>query len=148
MRDIYFMKKACFMCDKSSCLYKVGCVAVKDGKIVGKSFNETLKGERYCQDGECVRKKLNLSNGKDIDKVCTSHAEITLIAHCAKKGISLRGCFVYVTTFPCYICTKALIQAGVKRVYYMSDYAENTGLDLFRANNVLVEKISEDLVWG
>ena len=139
---------ACLLCDKSSCLYKVGCVAVQNDKIIASGFNETLPGEKYCQNGECIRKQLNLSGGKDIDKVCSSHAEIGLIAKCARDGIALEGVVIYLTTFPCYICSKALIQAGIKKLYYMSDYAQNEGTVLFIANGIKVEKVLEEKVWG
>ncbi len=145
---IRFMRRACLLCDKSQCLYRVGCVAVRDGKVIMEAFNETLPGEKYCQEGECIRKKLGLTGGADIDKVCTIHAEVNLIAKAAARGIKLEGVDVYLTTFPCYICSKSLVQAKIGKLYYMSDYADNDGLRLFKAAGIPVEKIEEDLVWG
>jgi dCMP deaminase len=148
-RNMKFMKIACLLCDKSSCGYKVGCVAVKLGRVLAESFNETIRGEKYCQEGGvCVRKELGLSGGKDIDKVCTSHAEIGVIAYCAKNGIKLEGSDIYCTTFPCYICSKALVQAGIGRLYYMSDYATNDGKRFFDASDIPVSKIPENQVWA
>jgi dCMP deaminase len=43
----------------------------------------------------------------------TSHAEENLVAHAARVGVSLKGCTVYVTHFPCSRCARSLIQAGV-----------------------------------
>jgi len=142
-----FMKQACLLCDKSSCGYKVGCLAVRNGKVIAESFNKTLKGEKYCQNGTCIRKELGLSGGKDPDKVCTSHAEIGLIAYCAKKGIKLESSDIYCTTFPCYICSKALVQAGIGKLYYMSNYATNDGLRFFEASKIPIVKIKESVVW-
>jgi len=144
---IKLMRRACLLCDKSSCLYRVGCLAVKNGKVIAESYNQTIKGEKYCQSGICVRKELGLSGGKDIDKVCTSHAEIGLIAYCAKEGIKLKGADIYCTTFPCYICSKALVQAGIGRLYYMSNYATNDGQRFFDASGIEVLQITEETVW-
>src|SRR3989344_3425558 len=111
-QKIDFMKKAAFVADNSSCGYKIGCVGVikdegqhmspkslrdpyvkrKTGFIYVKSWNETLKGEIYCQNFDkngkriCIREKENLK-GSDLQKVCSSHAEIGLIAKCARYGI-------------------------------------------------------------
>ena len=144
---IRFMRQACLLCDKSQCLYRVGCVAVRDGEAVMEAFNETLPGEKYCQEGECIRKKLSLTGGAEIDKVCTIHAEVNLIPKAAARGITLEGVDIYLTTFPCYICSKSLVQAKIGRLFYMSNYANNDGLRFFDAANIPVEQIKEDVVW-
>lgn len=144
---LQFMRQACLLCDRSSCLYKTACLVVKDGEVILKAFNETLPGEKYCQEGECIRKKLNLTGGAEIDKVCTIHAEANLIAKAAARGISLKGVDVYLTTFPCYICSKSLVQAGIGKLYYMSDYTGNDGMRFFKAAGIAVEKMKEVLVW-
>lgn len=46
----------------------------------------------------------------------TSHAEENLVAHAARVGVSLKGCTVYVTHFPCSRCARSLIQSGVTAV--------------------------------
>ncbi len=46
----------------------------------------------------------------------TSHAEENLVAHAARVGVSLKGCTVYVTHFPCSRCARSLIQAGITGV--------------------------------
>ena len=136
------------MCDKSKCGYKTGCVIVKNGKIVAEGWNATLPGEIYCQNGQCIREKENLRGGKDIDKVCSIHAEAYAIAECAKKGISVVGTQIYVTTFPCIICCRLLAKAGVARVYYMSEYTGGrVGEPLLVKNGVKVCKVEEKEVW-
>ena len=43
-------------------------------------------------------------------------------------GSSLEGCKIYVALFPCNECAKAIIQCGIKEVYYLSDkYADTPG---------------------
>ena len=143
------MKKACLLCDKSKCGYKTGCVIVKNGKVIAEGWNATLPGEVYCQNGQCVREKENLRGGKEIDKVCSIHAEAYAVAECARKGTSVMGADVYVTTFPCIVCCRLLAKSGVARVYYMSEYTGGrVGEPLLLENGVKVEKIEETEIWG
>ncbi len=162
-----FIKKAAFIADKSSCLYKVGCVGViedvgqtipssalkdlsyrkKDGFIYLKSWNETLHGEIFCQECDdkgnkvCIRQVENLK-GRDFQKVCSIHAESNLIAKFARYGISTEGMVLFITNTPCYVCAKNLIQAGVSKVYYLAEHTDTTGMDILRTNGIISEKIS------
>ncbi|MDI1879844.1 deaminase, partial [Staphylococcus aureus] len=52
----------------------------------------------------------------------TIHAEMNALLQCAKQGVSTEGATIYVTHFPCLNCTKSIIQAGIKRIYYAEDY--------------------------
>ena len=145
---VSYMKKACLLCDKSKCGYKTGCVIVKDDKVVAEGWNATLPGEVYCQNGECVREKEKLYGGKEIDKVCSIHAEAYAVAECASKGISIAGANVYVTTFPCVICCRLLAKCGIGRLFYMSEYTGGrVGESLLAENGVKIHKIKEEDVW-
>ena len=48
----------------------------------------------------------------------TCHAEFNAIALAARNGISTNGCVLYCTLAPCLTCTRLIIQAGIKEVYY------------------------------
>lgn len=47
------------------------------------------------------------------------------LLQCAKQGVSTEGATIYVTHFPCLNCTKSIIQAGIKTIYYAQDYHNN-----------------------
>ena len=54
------------------------------------------------------------------------HAELNAILN--NRGKNLVGARIYVALFPCNECAKAIIQSGVKEVYYLSDkYADSLG---------------------
>lgn len=46
----------------------------------------------------------------------TEHAERNAIYKAAREGISTNGTIMYVTYFPCHECTRAIIQAGIKKL--------------------------------
>ena len=58
------------------------------------------------------------------------HAEMEALLSCGRKGISTHGSSLYVTTFPCHNCTKHIIAAGVKEVFYIEPYAKSKAFSL------------------
>jgi dCMP deaminase len=126
-REDMFMQIAEVVLLRSSCLKKqVGCVLVKEGRIVATGYNGVLPGDKP-EDG--------------IDKegiTHTVHAEGNLIAFCAKKGIPTDGCILYTTLSPCENCAELIIQSGIKRVVYLEQYRERKGLDLLVKHEVQI----------
>ena len=46
------------------------------------------------------------------------HAEINSIINAARSGVSTKGCVMYMSCgIPCCDCTKAIINAGIKKIY-------------------------------
>ncbi len=146
---ISFMRKACLLCDRSKCGYKTGCVCVTSGTVLLESFNETLPGELFCQNGNCFREQNNLKGGTNIDMVCSIHAEATLVAKAASEGISIKGSDIYVSTFPCLICARLLAKAKIKNLYYMSSYmGGNKAAPILEAAGVKLINIPKEEVWN
>jgi dCMP deaminase len=123
------MKIAFSVSERSTCDRAfVGCVLVRDKRILTTGFNGSPAGQPHCDeighllvDGHCVR---------------TIHAETNAIIQAALHGVSTKGCTCYVTHFPCINCTKALINAGISRLVYSVAYRidENALAFLMRAD--------------
>lgn len=60
------------------------------------------------------------------------HAEMAAIIDAARRGVSIDGCSIYVTTFPCHNCAKHIIAAGLRRVVYLEPYPKSRAEDLYR----------------
>ncbi|MCP5468637.1 MAG: hypothetical protein H7A32_05150 [Deltaproteobacteria bacterium] len=58
------------------------------------------------------------------------HAEMSALMTCARKGISSKGSYLFVTTFPCQNCAKHIVAAGIKRVYFIEPYPKSLAMDL------------------
>lgn len=132
----YFMELAEKLATRSTCdRANVGVVIVNDdNRIVSTGYNGSVPGNPHCNDVGHVL--------KDGHCVATVHAEINAISYCAKEGIALKNTTMYVTHFPCINCTKSVISAGIKKVYYRNDYrVDDYALKLFNDNNVVLEKI-------
>jgi dCMP deaminase len=116
-------------CDRK----QVGAVIVKDRRILASGYNGSMSGAEHCDDighlminDHCVR---------------TVHAEINALAQCARYGIGCDGGSIYVNTFPCWNCFKAMVNAGIKEIYYDSSYAAENKELVFKYSNELNIKI-------
>ena len=58
------------------------------------------------------------------------HGEMDAILSCVRLGIGVRGRHLFVTTFPCHNCTRHIIGAGIKKVYYIEPYPKSRAQDL------------------
>ncbi len=135
--DEYFMEITNLVASRSTCdRAMVGCLIVNDdNRIVSSGYNGSISGNDHCDDiGHTMR---------DGHCIATIHAEINALVYCAKEGISVKGCSAYVTHFPCLNCTKALIQAGINKIYYQDDYrVDPYALELLENNKIEIKKLS------
>ena len=108
---------------------QVGCLIVKDSAIISDGFNGTPAGF----DNTCEK-----DDGKTKDEVL--HAELNAIAKLAKGTQSSLDSTMYITLAPCTQCAKLIIQAGISKVYYCEEYAED-GINLLRKADIRVERV-------
>ncbi len=121
--DEYFMSIAKVVATRSNCVKrKVAAVIVKDKRIISTGYNGTPRGTRNCSDGGCPRCNNFSEKGKNLEDCYCSHGEENAIVQASYHGISIRDSTVYTTFSPCLICTKMIINAGIKEVVYNVDY--------------------------
>lgn len=112
--DEYFISIALLISARSSCnRLHVGCILVKDNRILSAGYNGFLKQSPH------------ISRVIDDHEQATIHAEINSVAHCAQSGISTNNSTCYITHFPCINCFKCLVSAGIKNIIYLHDYKNN-----------------------
>jgi len=105
---------------------QVGCVIAKDKRILATGYNGTLPGrDNCCED-----------NGSTKDEVM--HAEQNALMFCARNGVSVKGCDIYVTLSPCMHCAKMIIMSGISKLYYNSVYRDSSPLELLKESGVEV----------
>lgn len=59
------------------------------------------------------------------------HAEMHALASAARLGRSIRGSTLYCTTFPCHMCARHIIAAGIRRVVYIEPYPKSATGELY-----------------
>ncbi len=119
--DEYFMAIALISAERSKDPNsQVGaCIVDDDNKIVSMGYNGAPIG--YDDDKDMTWEREGSFLDTKYAYVC--HSELNAILN---SKIPVRGCKLYVTLFPCNECAKALIQAGIKEVIYLSDKYDKT----------------------
>jgi dCMP deaminase len=123
--DDYFLSLANMVASRSTCLRrKVGAVLVKDKRILATGYNGAPSGLRHCLEIGCMRDKMGIPSGERHELCRGLHAEQNALIQAAKLGFSVDGATLYCTTFPCSICAKMLINAGIIRIVYLEGYPD------------------------
>ncbi len=122
--DAYFMALAKLAASRSTCLSRpTGCVIVKNKQVVSTGYNGSMPGVAHCSDeGVCYRRSIDAKDAGKYDFCRSIHAEANAVALAAKAGVNVEGSIAYVTLFPCYVCTKLLVRAGIKEIVYEIGY--------------------------
>ncbi len=145
--DKRFMEMAKVVGSWSSCYQEnrhVGAVIVRDKRILTTGYNGAPSSVESCAEkGECLRRKLNIPSGTRHELCYAVHAEQNAICQAAKLGIPLEGATIYVTHQPCTICTKIIINAGIKKVVYAEGYPDDFSLQILKEAKVEIIKYEE-----
>ena len=139
----YFMDIATLVAKRSTCLRRsVGAIIVKDKRILSTGYNGAPSGVRHCEEVGCLLETLGVESGK-MHELCRGiHAEQNAIIQAAYHGVSLKGASVFCTNLPCSICAKMIINAGIRKIYYRSGYADELSQDMI--NEAKIELIHLD----
>ena len=131
--DLAYLKMARTWGELSHChRKKVGALIVKDRMIISDGYNGTPTGlDNSCEDDEGYTKWYVL------------HAEANAITKVAASTQSSIGATLYVTLSPCTECSKLIYQSGIKRVVYINQYKDKSGLDFLINAGVQVDQITD-----
>lgn len=132
--DKAYLRMALEWSKLSHCTRKqVGAIIVKDGTIIADGYNGTPTGfENCCEDD------------KGDTHWFVLHAEANAILKVARNNNSAVGATLYLSLSPCRECSKLIHQSGIKRVVFMNDYKDRSGIDFLNEAGVIVNQI-EDL---
>ena len=145
--DKRFMEMAELVSTWSSCYRtgrQVGAVIVKNKRILTTGYNGAPSGVKSCAEkGVCMRDEMGVASGTRAELCYAVHAEQNAICQAAKLGISVEGATIYVTHQPCVICTRMILNSGIKRVIYKNGYPDEFALELFSKSGVELIKYSD-----
>ncbi|MBI3307730.1 MAG: dephospho-CoA kinase [Candidatus Omnitrophica bacterium] len=142
--DPYFMGIAKVVALRSNCIKrKVAAVIVKDKRIIATGYNGTPRGVKNCNEGGCPRCNNIDASGKGLEECLCSHAEENSIVQSAYHGVNIKDSVLYTTFSPCLMCTKMIINAGIKEVVYNIDYSmSEISLKLLTEAGINVKKLT------
>ena len=129
--DGRFMEMAYLIASWASCYKenrKIGCVIVKNKRIMTTGYNGA------------PREKLGIPSGTKQEICYATHAEQNAIIQAARLGVSIDGATLYCTHQPCSLCTRMIINAGIRRVVYEQGYPDDFSLQLFHDAQIPIEQ--------
>jgi dCMP deaminase len=140
----YFMDIACLVARRSTCRRRhVGAIVVRDKRILATGYNGAPTGLPHCLDIGCLREQLGIPSGERHELCRGLHAEQNVIIQAAYHGVCIKDATLYCTNLPCSICSKMLINAGIRAIKYKEGYADAMAEEMLTAAGVTLTKISE-----
>ncbi len=135
--------------ERATCLRRqVGAIAVRDKRILATGYNGAPSGLKHCGEVGCLRQTQNVPSGQRHELCRGLHAEQNVIVQAAYHGISIAGATLYCTDLPCVICAKMLINSGLVRIVYDSDYDDDLTLDMLREARIEIVRFKRELKEG
>ena len=144
--DQYFIEITRLVATRTTCLRRgVGAILVKDRNILATGYNGVPSGITHCGDTGCLRDKMKVPSGERHELCRGLHAEQNAIIQAARHGTNIDGATLYCTTMPCIICTKMIINAGIKKVVYREGYSDDLAREMITEAGIeVVHFVSDD----
>lgn len=141
--DTYFMQITHLVAQRATCLRrKVGAILVKDKRILSTGYNGPPAGLPHCDElGGCLRDKLGVPSGERHEISRAVHAEQNAIIQAAVHGFSIKGATLYATNQPCAICTKMLVNAGIREFVISDGYPDELAKEIMELAGVIVRRV-------
>ncbi len=139
----YFMDITRLVAKRSTCLRRqVGAVLVMDKRLLATGYNGAPSGLAHCLEMGCLREQKQVPSGERHELCRGLHAEQNAIIQAAFHGIRIQGATLYCTNLPCVICSKMIINAGIKEIIYESGYADDLTRELLLEARIPVRQFS------
>lgn len=121
--DQYFMELASLAAQRSNCMKRrVGCVLVREKRVISTGYNGTPRGLKNCGDGGCPRCNEGQGSGFGLGTCLCLHAEENALLEAGRERIR-EGAILYCDTCPCLTCSIKITQVGVSEVVYATGYS-------------------------
>ncbi|MCR5581988.1 MAG: cytidine/deoxycytidylate deaminase family protein [Eggerthellaceae bacterium] len=142
--DEYFTTLAKQVSTRTTCTRRaVGAVIVKENRILATGYNGVPRGMAHCGEVGCLREKMGVPSGQR-QEICRGlHAEQNAIIQAARYGIDISGACIYITTQPCVVCAKMLINAGISEIVYKNPYPDELSAELLAESGIKMRVYDE-----
>ncbi|OIW31557.1 hypothetical protein CONLIGDRAFT_592262 [Coniochaeta ligniaria NRRL 30616] len=121
--DTYFMALASLAARRSNCMKRrVGCVLVRERRVISTGYNGTPRGLRNCGEGGCGRCNEGQGSGHGLATCLCIHAEENALLEAGRERIR-EGAILYCDTCPCLTCSIKICQVGIGEVVYSEGYS-------------------------
>ncbi|KAH7057864.1 putative dCMP deaminase [Linnemannia elongata] len=139
--DSYFMYLANLAARRSNCMKRrVGCVLVREKRVIATGYNGTPKNLTNCNEGGCLRCNQATPCGKGLDRCLCMHAEENALLEAGRERVGKEST-IYCNTCPCLGCAIKIVQVGVSEVVYSESYGmDDLTAEVFRNAGVVLRQ--------
>ena len=110
---------------------QVGAIIVRDDRIISLGYNGMPAG----WDNNCETES---EDGTLTTRPEVLHAEMNALMKLARSHESGNGADLFITHSPCMECAKGIYQAGIRRVYYGTQYRLDQGVQFLKQCDIQV----------
>src|ERR1700712_741141 len=101
---------------------QVGCVLVREKRVISTGYNGTPRGLKNCGEGGCPRCNSGEGSGVGLGTCLCIHAEENALLEAGRERIR-EGAILYCDTCPCLTCSIKITQVGISEVVYSQGYS-------------------------
>lgn len=117
------MQLASLAAQRSNCMKRrVGCVLVREKRVISTGYNGTPRGIKNCGEGGCPRCNEGLGSGFGLGTCLCIHAEENALLEAGRERIR-EDATLYCDTCPCLTCSIKIAQVGISEVVYSQGYS-------------------------
>lgn len=154
-KDRYYLNITKEVAERATCFRnKGGAIIVKNDIILSTGYIGASRKTKDCfERNECLRDKLKIPHGSQYEICRSVHAEQNAILNCARAGVSLLEGDIYIycrdkqgkeiDSFPCFICKKMIINAGLNRVICST---KEKGIKIFQVKDWVKDWQKKDII--
>ncbi len=138
--DEYFARVVEDISLRSTCYRRqIGALIVnEDREIVASGYNGNVRGYPHCDQIGCIKEEMGFKSGEGHDWCTAVHAEQNALLQGGKDS---RRSTMYVNAFPCKICARLIVNAGIQKVVISGEYTDKDGLKILENTGIEVKHI-------
>ncbi len=139
--DEYFAKLVVDISARSTCTRRqFGAILVNDKKeILSTGYNGVVRGAPHCEDTGCIKDEMGVASGMGHGICPAVHAEQNALLQAGRQSV---GCTLYLNGFPCKICARLIVNAGIRRVVASGSYSDAEGLKILQDAGVEISYLN------
>jgi len=129
--DEYFLNIVDNVKTRSTCSRRqFGAIVVNEKKeIISTGYNGVVRGASHCEDLGCIKDEMGVESGMGHGICPAVHAEQNALI---QAGRLAEGATMYLNGFPCKICARLIVNAGIKRLVMRGGYSDEEGLEILK----------------
>jgi dCMP deaminase len=138
--DEYFNDMVRVVASRSTCIVperQFGAIVVKNKQVISTGYNGAPRGMKDCIEiGRCVKREKGGETGKMQEECIAVHAEQNALI---QAGRGAEGGTLYVNGYPCKICARLIVNAGITRVVASGEYSDLEGIKILKDAGIKVD---------